>query len=176
MPNHSKPGATATQPTDPSADALLFVDGDGSVDPAQCAALLRPLASGLDLVIGLRHAPEPGSMNLPQRFGSGLACWLVRRLWRAPMRDTRCGWTVEMQVRARQENLRWTEVPVACHVRVGRSKISGTLSGVIGAARGILGTIGRLWWAQHRAHRLRRVGATPISASVASPDTRSSSP
>jgi len=50
-----------------------------------------------------------------------------------------------MQVKAIQRGLRVVEVPVSTRKRIGRSKISGTVSGVIGAALGIFGTIFRLW-------------------------------
>ena len=51
------------------------------------------------------------------------------------------GWTVEMQVRALKHGLRCTEVPVHYRARIGTSKISGTVKGVILAGAYILGTI-----------------------------------
>ncbi len=72
-------------------------------------------------------------------------------LQRIAMQDRAYGWTVEMQVKALQSGLRVVEVPVDVRPRIGVSKISGTLHGVIGAAIGILGMITRLWWAQRRA-------------------------
>ena len=57
------------------------------------------------------------------------------------MQDRRYGWTVEMQVRALQLDGRVVEVPVSYRRRVGRSKISGTVSGVIKAGWWILYTI-----------------------------------
>ena len=51
------------------------------------------------------------------------------------------GWTVEMQVRALKHELRCTEVPVHYRERIGVSKISGTIKGVILAGWYILGTI-----------------------------------
>ena len=59
------------------------------------------------------------------------------------MRDRTYGWTVEMQVRALKRGLRVLEVPVGYRRRIGRSKISGTVRGVIGAGTKILWTIGR---------------------------------
>lgn len=152
------------------ADILVFIDGDGSVALEQTAALLAPFDEGADLVIGVRHKIARGAMSLPQRFGNRLATVLIRLLWRVPvsdlgpfrairreslerlhMQDTRFGWTVEMQVRAIQCGLRTVEVPVQLLPRVGVSKISGTVRGVISAARGILGTIAYLWWTGRRA-------------------------
>ena len=55
------------------------------------------------------------------------------------------GWTVEMQVKAIQLGMDVREVPASCNKRIGVSKISGTLKGVIGAGVGILGTIFMLY-------------------------------
>lgn len=151
-------------------DVLLFVDGDGAADAADAAALLAAIAAGANLAIGVRHCAERGAMTRSQRFGNGLACGLMRAIWRMPvsdlgpyraidraafalldMRDRSFGWTVEMQVRAHALGLRTVERPVRWHVRsAGESKISGSLRGVIGAGFGILGMIARLWWRERR--------------------------
>ena len=57
------------------------------------------------------------------------------------MRDRRYGWTVEMQVRALQLRARVAEVPVRYRRRVGKSKISGTVTGILKAGWWILYTI-----------------------------------
>jgi hypothetical protein len=55
-------------------------------------------------------------------------------LERLGMRDRGYGWTVEMQARAARAGVRSTEVPVRHRVRrAGRSKVAGTLSGMLGA-------------------------------------------
>lgn len=152
-----------------TARSVVFIDGDGSVDLAQTPRLLEALAAGADLVIGARGDGREQGMTSAQRFGTGLASALIRLLWRAPvtdlgpfrairrealeninMQDRGFGWTVEMQVKALQLGLKVVEVPVDVRPRVGVSKISGTVRGVIGAALGIFGTIGRLWWRQNR--------------------------
>jgi len=51
------------------------------------------------------------------------------------------GWTVEMQIRALKQGLRCQDVPVRYRKRIGKSKISGTLKGVVMAGVYILGTI-----------------------------------
>lgn len=148
-------------------DAVLFVDGDRSVYPEQAGRLLEALADGADLVVGSRPLGriEPGAMTLAQRWGTRLVCGCIRLLWRVPIRDLgpfrvirrealqglalqdrAYGWIVEMQIKAIQQGLRIVEVPVDTRRRIGRSKISGTWAGVLGAGSGMLGTLWRLWW------------------------------
>jgi glycosyltransferase involved in cell wall biosynthesis len=144
-------------------DAVLFLDADGSDDPSEAPALIAPLAEGrADLVIGSRilGRREPGALTPQARFGNWLATRLIRffygarwtdlgpfravrwdALERLGMRDPDFGWTVEMQVKAAREGLRGVEVPVRYRRRIGRSKISGTLSGAVRAGVKILGTI-----------------------------------
>jgi hypothetical protein len=64
-------------------------------------------------------------------------------LRRLEMRDRTFGWTVEMQLKAARHGLRVREVPVDYRPRLGRSKVSGTLSGSVLAGAKILGTIAR---------------------------------
>jgi glycosyltransferase involved in cell wall biosynthesis len=154
-----------------SGDVLLFADGDHTADLAQASLLIAAIAQGADLAIGLRAHATRGSLTLPQRFGNGLACLLVRLIWSVPitdlgpfrairsaayrrigMRDRAYGWTIEMQIRAAQLHMRTTEVAVSWLPRhAGSSKVSGTVKGVLGAAWGILSMIARLWWIGWRA-------------------------
>lgn len=144
---------------------VVFVDGDYSDSPELLPELVEPIrADQFDFVIGSRALGnrEPGSMTLPQTFGNWLACTLIRLLWGVrytdlgPFRairysslqslgmvDRNFGWTVEMQIKAAQANLRTTEVPVPYRRRIGVSKISGTISGTIKAGYKILYTIFR---------------------------------
>jgi hypothetical protein len=57
------------------------------------------------------------------------------------MRDRNYGWTVEMQVKAARQGLRVVEVPVDYRPRIGRSKVSGTVRGTVGAGTKIIATI-----------------------------------
>ncbi len=57
------------------------------------------------------------------------------------MADPEYGWTVEMQIKASKQDLRCLEVPVSYLKRIGKSKISGTIRGVVGAGAKILHTI-----------------------------------
>jgi glycosyltransferase involved in cell wall biosynthesis len=150
---------------DPPA-LVVFMDADYSDDPRQLPELLAPLLAGhADLVVGSRTAgeSEPGALTAAQVFGNRLASVLLRALfglratdlgpfraigWTAletlRMRDRDFGWTVEMQARAARAGLRVAEVPVRYRRRIGRSKISGTLRGVMGAGWKILFTLVRV--------------------------------
>lgn len=144
-------------------DILVFMDGDASDDPADLKALLEPILSGeADMVIGSRILGDcdPGSLTPQQRFGNTLACRLMHLIWgfrftdlgpfrairktaydRLNMQAPTFGWTVEMQVRALKHGLRCAEIPVHYRKRIGVSKISGTVRGVVLAGWYILGTI-----------------------------------
>ena len=142
-------------------DVVLFMDADGSDDPNEINDVLAPIVRGeADLVIGSRVHVERGALTPQQRFGNWLATRLIHLLYkhrytdlgpfrairrelldRINMQDRRFGWTVEMQIRALQLHARIAEVPVRYRKRVGRSKISGTVSGVIKAGFWIVYTI-----------------------------------
>lgn len=152
-------GIAACEP----CDIIVFLDADFSDHAEQMPRLVEPIANGTaDLVIGSRvlGRRQRGALTPQARFGNRLACWLIRRLWHVrftdlgPFRairasalkalnmiDTNYGWTVEMQIKATQRRLSIREVPVDYRRRIGRSKISGTLRGILGAGTKILGTI-----------------------------------
>lgn len=156
-------GALTALPAD--TDVVVFMDADGSDDPAEIHRLLDPIVTGrADLVIGSRAlgTVERGALTPQQRFGNWLATHLIALIYghrytdlgpfrairrelldRIAMRDRRYGWTVEMQVRALQLGARVSEVPVRYRRRVGKSKISGTVSGVVKAGWWIVWTIFR---------------------------------
>lgn len=165
--------ALARLPAD--CDTVLFVDGDGSVAIAEAPALLAALAAGADLAVGARRRVEPGALAPAQRAGTAFVCWLIRRLWpahvtdlgpfrairraaldRLGMADPRFGWTAEMQVRAIRAGLVVTEVAVSARRRVGRSKISGTVSGTLRAGRDLVGIV--VWLRLERALSARPGG------------------
>ncbi len=148
-----------------SADILLFIDADCSDYPEEAGDLVRPIAEEtFDLVIGsrARGARTRGALTPQQRFGNWLACRLIALFWgyrytdlgpfravRATvlealqMQDRGYGWTTEMQIRAARAGYRILEVPVSYRARIGQSKISGTVGGVLGAGSKILLTIFR---------------------------------
>lgn len=152
--------------SDPPA-VVVFLDADHSDDPGELPDVLAPILQGeADLVIGsrVRGTLEPGAMTPVQAFGNRFAGVLLRVLFgvrasdlgpfrairwepleRLRMRDRDYGWTVEMQARAARAGLRTVEVPVRYRRRAaGRSKVSGTLRGVLGAGWKILFTIARV--------------------------------
>jgi glycosyltransferase involved in cell wall biosynthesis len=146
-------------------DVVVFLDGDYSDHPEDMADLVDPILSGAhDFVIGSRAtgAREAGSLTPQQLFGNWLATTLIRRIWgvnytdlgpfraiRATslqtlaMADRNYGWTVEMQIKAAEHNLRAHEVPVRYRCRIGVSKVSGTIKGSVKAGYKILSIIGR---------------------------------
>jgi len=146
-------------------DIVVFMDADGSDDPEEIARLVEPIVQNCaDLVIGSRPlgSIERGALTPQQRFGNWLATRLIARIYghrytdlgpfrairrelldRIGMRDRRYGWTVEMQIRALQLRARIAEVPVKYRRRIGKSKISGTVTGVLKAGWWILYTIFR---------------------------------
>jgi glycosyltransferase involved in cell wall biosynthesis len=142
------------------ADILVFLDGDRSDYPARMAEIVAPIERGeADLVIGSRElgTAEAGAVTIQQRFGNALACWLILLFWKhrytdlGPFRairpsalvklgltEMRYGWTVEMQIAAVRHGLKVVEVPVDSRRRIGVSKISGTVRGVVSAGTRIL--------------------------------------
>jgi glycosyltransferase involved in cell wall biosynthesis len=147
-------------------DLVIFMDGDYSDYPDEIQELMAAqLQHGADLVVGSRVLGqcEPGSLTVQQRFGNWLSTRLIKRLYghsytdlgpfrlirkealeRLKMRDRSFGWTVEMQVKALQQGLKVIEVPVSYRKRIGKSKVSGTISGSVRAGLKILWVIGRL--------------------------------
>jgi glycosyltransferase involved in cell wall biosynthesis len=161
-------GIAACRAHAPRADVLVFLDADGSDDPSELAQLIAPIVEGrADFAIGSRVLPgahvERGALSPQARAGNLVATSLIRVLYgarhsdlgpfraitfdaldRLEMRDRDWGWTAEMQVKAIRRGLRVAEVPASWRRRRGgRSKISGTVRGVVGAGYKILSTIAR---------------------------------
>jgi hypothetical protein len=128
------------------ADVIVFLDGDGSDDPAFLPRLLGPVLAGeAALTLGARREREPGSMLPHQRLGNTLVAGLIRLLYGVRLHDVpplRCvrrdvltdlslremtyGWPTEMVVKAARANLPIVEVPVCARARRGgESKIAG---------------------------------------------------
>jgi len=147
---------------------IVFLDADYSDHPDLLPRLAKPILAGdADFVLGSRTLGErePGAMPLQAVWGNRLACFLMWLFWGArftdlgpfraidydalqslDMQDRNFGWTVEMQIKSFLAGLRIREVPVPYRRRIGRSKISGTISGTIRAGWKILYTIGKYRW------------------------------
>lgn len=143
-------------------DVVVFLDGDYSDYPQQIERHLEKIKEGYQLVIGSRELGnrERGSMTGPQIFGNLLATQLMKWFYGAQftdlgpfraitypallalkMSDQNYGWTIEMQLKAVHQKLKYIEVPVDYKNRIGVSKVSGTLKGVIGAGYKIITSI-----------------------------------
>jgi len=136
-------------------EIVVFLDGDYSDHPEEMPLLVDPiLHDEADLVAGSRvlGPREPGALTSQARFGNWLACLLMRLFWKVrytdlgPFRAVRLsalaglgmcdrgyGWMVEMQIKATQAGLRVREIPVQYRRRIGKSKVSGTIRGIVGA-------------------------------------------
>jgi glycosyltransferase involved in cell wall biosynthesis len=144
-------------------DIVVFLDGDYSDYPEEIDLLVEPiLKDEADFTVGSRMIlKESRKALLPQaRYGNMLAVFLIRlffgyrftdlgpfrairyeSLQAIGMRDRDFGWTVEMQIKAVQKSLRIREIPVRYRMRIGVSKITGTVSGTFKAGTKIIYTI-----------------------------------
>ncbi len=144
-------------------DIVAFLDADYSDYPQDIHSLIKPLIEDkAEFVIGSRMSGtrEKGAL-LPQAlFGNKLATFMIRLFWgfkytdlgpfraikykdliNLNMKDKNFGWTVEMQIKGIKKGLRIMEVPVRYRKRIGKSKITGTISGTIQAGVKIIYTI-----------------------------------
>jgi glycosyltransferase involved in cell wall biosynthesis len=137
-----------------TSDVVCFMDCDASLDPADLPRIMRPVLAGeADLVLGARR-PLPGAWPVHARLlNAGLAFELRRRAgvpltdlgpMRAARREPllaleltarRCGWPLEMVLKAAAAGWRVAEEPVLYHPRAGRSKVTGTIGGTARALR-----------------------------------------
>ena len=131
-----------------TSDVVCFMDADASLDPRELPAVCEPVLQGdAGLVLGARIAGR-GAWPLHARIANrALAFELRRRTGVAltdigPMRaarrepllalgieDRRCGWPLEMVLRAASAGWLVQERPVAYLPRSGRSKVTGTVRG-----------------------------------------------
>lgn len=145
------------------AEIVIFMDGDGSDDPADLSMMLAPVIERrADLVIGSRVSKrsEAGAIPPQARLGNWLVSRLIRVFYGAHLSDIgsfrviRCsalealqmremtfGWPVEMLVKAARAQYRIVELPIHYRRRShGRSKVAGTLVGSLKAAYFMLRT------------------------------------
>ena len=160
-----------------SPDVIVFLDGDYSDRPSELPILLAPIIEGrADITLGsrLRERSSTGALPWHQVFGNRLAASLIRlfyglkisdlgpfRAGRADvlhalaLEETTYGWAVEMILKGALAGFRVVEVPVSYYPRIGKSKISGTLKGTLGAGWFILSLIVRYYFRQRKAGTAR---------------------
>lgn len=145
-------------------EVVVFVDADDLEAPAQLHRLASPVLAGeAEMVRGRRVSGEAPGVRPHAALGNAAVSLLLRGLYAAPVRDMgpfravrlaalraldpddpAYGWYVQMDVRALRAGWRVEEVPVTFRRRrAGRSKISGSLRGSMGAARGLLSALAR---------------------------------
>ena len=149
-------------------DVVVFLDGDYSDRPSELPILLAPIVAGrADITLGSRLSAEGRALPWHQRVGNRLAAGLIRLLYRVQVSDlgpfraakadalrvlaleeATYGWAVEMILKGALAGFRIVEVPVSYYPRIGKSKISGTLKGTLGAAWFILSRIVRYYFRQ----------------------------
>ena len=150
------------------ARAVVFLEADGTDDPAQVRRLVGPVLCGVaDLVIGSRRravrGASTGRMPVHQRLGND---WLALNLWLffglrlsddGPYRAVRLdlleslrleerayAFPTEMVVKARLAGARIATRNTRYRSRAGSSKIAGTWRGSAGAVRDIFWCLLRL--------------------------------
>ena len=160
-----------------SPDVVVFLDGDYSDRPSELPILLAPIIEGhADITLGSRLHSRSSAGALPwhQAFGNRLAAGLIRLLYGVHITDlgpfragradvlralaleeTTYGWAVEMILKGALAGYRVVEVPVSYYPRIGKSKISGTLKGTVGAGWFILSLIVRYYFRGRRAGAAR---------------------
>ena len=141
-------------------EIIVFLDGDYSDDPKEIIQLIQPIETNeYEFVVGSRVLGnrQRGSLKPHQIFGNKLATFLIRvffggkftdlgpfraikqqSLEKLSMTDKTYGWTVEMQIKAVKNSLKYIEVPVSYKPRIGKSKVSGTIIGSFKAGTIIL--------------------------------------
>lgn len=138
-----------------TADLVVVMDADGTVDAGQLPLLVDPVRNGTaDLMIGVRQPVAHGSWPWWLRLAnSELARELsgrtgqrvrdlgpVRAARREPLlalglRDRRSGYPAETVVAAADAGWRIGQVDIDYHARIGRSKVTGTPIGAFRAVR-----------------------------------------
>jgi glycosyltransferase involved in cell wall biosynthesis len=153
-------------------DVIVFLDGDYSDRPSELPILLAPIIEGrADITLGSRLHQRNSAEALPwhQVFGNRLAASLIKVLYGLDISDlgpfraaraavlralaleeTTYGWAVEMILKGALKGFRIVEVPVSYYPRIGKSKISGTLKGTLGAGWFILSLIVRYYFRRRK--------------------------
>jgi len=141
--------------SDPADGVVCFLDGDGSLDPADLPTVAGPVLAGrADLVLGARRPAAANAWPGHARLANAVLAFELRRRTGRPLRDLgpmraarrdalldlgiedrRFGWPLEMVLRAAAAGWRIEERPVPYLPRTGRSKVTGTVLGTARATR-----------------------------------------
>lgn len=144
------------------AEVYVIFDGNGCADAADIRRVLEPVVEGrADVSIGwrARHHLRP-----IQYLGNRLAVEMIQRMHgvrfedigsiRAVRADTYAalgvddlgyGWPLQLLARAAAQNVRIAQCEITPRIRIGRSKVSGTLTGTLGASVAFVRVLFREW-------------------------------
>src|SRR5215472_11018280 len=158
-------------------DVVVFLDGDYSDRASELPIVLGPIVNGeADITLGSRLGPHqiPGALPWHSAFGNRLAAAAIKLLYGLKISDlgpfragradvlrglalneTTYGWAVEMILKGALAGFRIVEVPVSYYPRIGKSKISGTLKGTIGATWFILSLIVQYYFRRRRTRKAK---------------------
>lgn len=138
---------------------VAVLDADDPLAAARVGRLVRPLLEDeADLVLGRRRSGGQPGVPAHAAAGNAAVAWLLRGLHAVPTYDLgpfraarlggllslgldepAYGWNVQMELRALRAGWRVVEIPVPFRRRTeGRSKISGSPTGSLRAAHGLL--------------------------------------
>jgi glycosyltransferase involved in cell wall biosynthesis len=135
-----------------TAPIVAFCDADGSFDVRELPRVVDPVREGTArLVLGRRRASS-GAWPLHARWANRMLTARLRSLTGVPLhdlgpmraafrddllsldlRDRRSGYPLEMFLAAHAAGWRIHEVDVSYLPRIGRSKVTGTVRGYLGA-------------------------------------------
>ncbi|MFN8079143.1 MAG: glycosyltransferase [Kineosporiaceae bacterium] len=138
-----------------TAPIVAFCDADASMDLRDVVQVVAPVAAGrADLMLGRRRPVSASAWPLHARAANLALATLLRRrtgslvhdlgpmraarrerLLALGIRDRRSGYPLEMVLRAAAAQWRIAEVDVRYAPRTGRSKVTGTLRGTLGAVK-----------------------------------------
>jgi glycosyltransferase involved in cell wall biosynthesis len=138
-----------------TADIVAFCDCDASIDPSVINEFAVPVTSGsADLVISRRRAQPKRAWPVHARLANLALAAHVRRNTGLPLHDIgplrvvrrqallalglsdrRSGYPLETVLRAARSGWRIVETDVVYRPRTGRSKVTGTVRGTVGAVR-----------------------------------------
>ena len=153
-----------------AAPLVAFCDADGSMDPAQLPEFAALIASGeADLVLGRRIPTTRGAWPAHARLANVVLARMLRRgaarqgkqlqlhdlgplriarreaLLALDLRDRRSGYPLEMVLAASRAGWTIVERDSPYSPRIGKSKVTGTLRGMLTAVHDMSGLL--------RAHR-----------------------